>query len=75
MATSRFCIIGIATSKASLATFLLRIAIIQWHKWVLYSMVVSVSIPCFSCALFNFIRCDAVAESYPRCNCKVLDLN
>lgn len=51
---NRFCIIGIATSKASAAIFLLRITVIQWHRWLLYFMVVSVTIPCF-CKLSRIV--------------------
>ncbi|CZR60696.1 related to integral membrane protein pth11 [Phialocephala subalpina] len=57
-----FCIIGIATSKASAAVFLLRITIIQWHRWILHFLIVAVAVPCFLCALFDFIRCDPVAH-------------
>ncbi|KAF4634671.1 hypothetical protein G7Y89_g3427 [Cudoniella acicularis] len=57
-----FCIIGIATSKASAAIFLLRITIIQWHRYVLYSLMLAVSVMCFFCALFDFVRCDPVAH-------------
>ncbi|KAH8590118.1 hypothetical protein B0O99DRAFT_635667 [Bisporella sp. PMI_857] len=56
-----FCIIGIATSKASVAIFLLRITVVQWHRWVLYAVMVGVAVPCFFCALFDFIRCDPIA--------------
>src|SRR5690242_10857121 len=59
--TSSFCIIGIATSKASVAIFLLRITVIRWHRWVLYAIMVVVAVPCFFCALFDFIRCDPIA--------------
>ncbi|KUJ10401.1 uncharacterized protein LY89DRAFT_656175 [Mollisia scopiformis] len=55
-----FGIVGIATSKASVAAFLLRITIITWHKWVLYITLLSVSVICFLCALFDYIRCDPV---------------
>ncbi|KAF8862133.1 hypothetical protein BDZ45DRAFT_617703 [Acephala macrosclerotiorum] len=55
-----FGLVGIATSKASVAAFLLRITIIKWHKWVLYFTLLSVSTTCFLCALFDFIRCDPI---------------
>ncbi|KAG9228466.1 hypothetical protein BJ875DRAFT_435271 [Amylocarpus encephaloides] len=55
-----FCIIGIATSKASVAVFLLRITVVAWHKWTLYFLMLSVSVICFCCALFDFVRCDPV---------------
>jgi len=57
-----FCIVGIATSKASVSVFLLRIAVIKWHKWILYLTIVAVSGISFICGLFDFIRCDPVAH-------------
>ncbi|OMP84046.1 hypothetical protein BK809_0001430 [Diplodia seriata] len=56
-----FCIIGIATSKACVAFFLLRIVVFTWHQIVLWVCVVAVTIICVLCALFDFIRCDPVA--------------
>lgn len=55
-----FGIIGIATSKASVAAFLLRLSVINWHKYVLYFVLVTVSVSCFIVALFDFIRCDPI---------------
>ncbi|CZR68799.1 related to integral membrane protein pth11 [Phialocephala subalpina] len=55
-----FGIVGIATSKASVAAFLLRITIVNWHKWVLYIVLLSVSTSCFLCALFDYIRCEPI---------------
>jgi hypothetical protein len=52
--------VGIAASKASVAAFLLRITIHQWHKWVLYILILVVSLGCFVCALFDYIRCDPI---------------
>ncbi|RAL67100.1 hypothetical protein DID88_007880 [Monilinia fructigena] len=57
-----FCLIGIATSKASVSVFLLRLAIVQWHRWVLYFTLFSVSSIAVICALFDFIRCDPIAH-------------
>ncbi|ESZ95637.1 hypothetical protein SBOR_3985 [Sclerotinia borealis F-4128] len=57
-----FCIIGIATSKASVSFFLLRLAVVKWHKWVLYFTMFSVSGIAIICALFDFIRCDPIAH-------------
>ncbi|RDL29797.1 uncharacterized protein BP5553_10662 [Venustampulla echinocandica] len=57
-----FCIIGIAASKASVAIFLLRITIVKWHRWILYFVMLAVSVICFFCALFDFVRCDPVAH-------------
>jgi len=57
-----FGIIGVATSKASVSVFLLRITIIRWHRWVLYIVILCVSTSCFFCALFDYIRCDPVSH-------------
>ncbi|KAG4032731.1 hypothetical protein MFRU_006g01950 [Monilinia fructicola] len=57
-----FCLIGIATSKASVSVFLLRLAVVQWHKWVLYLTMFAVSSIAIVCALFDFIRCDPIAH-------------
>lgn len=59
---SRFCLIGIATSKASVSVFLLRLAVVQWHKWVLYITMFAVTGIVVICTLFDFIRCDPVAH-------------
>ncbi|KAH7062243.1 hypothetical protein B0J12DRAFT_735803 [Macrophomina phaseolina] len=56
-----FCIIGIATSKACVAFFLLRIVVFLWHKIVLWVCVIAAAVICILCALFDFIRCDPVA--------------
>lgn len=58
----RFCIIGIATSKASASVFLLRLAVVEWHKWVLYITMFAVTGIAIICALFDFIRCDPIAH-------------
>lgn len=58
--SSSFGIIGIATSKASVAAFLLRLSIVTWHKCVLYIVLVTVSVGCFIVALFDYIRCDPI---------------
>ncbi|TGO16648.1 hypothetical protein BTUL_0025g00020 [Botrytis tulipae] len=57
-----FCIIGIATSKASASVFLLRLAVVEWHKWVLYITMFAVTGIAVICALFDFIRCDPIAH-------------
>ncbi|ATZ56378.1 hypothetical protein BCIN_13g02180 [Botrytis cinerea B05.10] len=57
-----FCIIGIATSKASASVFLLRLAVVEWHKWVLYITMFAVTGIAIICALFDFIRCDPIAH-------------
>lgn len=53
-------IIGIATSKACVAFFLLRIVVITWHQVVLWLCVIATAVICVLCALFDFIRCDPV---------------
>lgn len=58
----RFCIIGIATSKASASVFLLRLAVVEWHKWILYITMFAVTGIAVICALFDFIRCDPIAH-------------
>ncbi|TVY37762.1 hypothetical protein LSUB1_G004425 [Lachnellula subtilissima] len=55
-----FLIIGVATSKASVAIFLLRITIVQWHKIVLFFLMFAIITICIITALFDFIRCDPV---------------
>ncbi|KAF5870620.1 uncharacterized protein Bfra_010009 [Botrytis fragariae] len=57
-----FCIIGIATSKASASVFLLRLAVVEWHKWILYFTMFAVTGIAVICALFDFIRCDPIAH-------------
>jgi hypothetical protein len=57
---SSFSLVGIACSKASVAAFLLRITIHRWHKWILYILIFFVSVSCFICALFDYIRCDPI---------------
>lgn len=56
----RFGIIGIATSKASVAAFLLRLSIVTWHKVVLWFVLMTVCVSCFILALFDFIRCGPI---------------
>lgn len=57
-----FCIIGIATSKAGVAAFLLRIVEKTWHKAVLIAATVATTGICIVVALFDFIRCSPVAS-------------
>ncbi|KAF7941797.1 uncharacterized protein EAE97_006634 [Botrytis byssoidea] len=57
-----FCIIGMATSKASASVFLLRLAVVEWHKWILYTTMFAVTGIAIICALFDFIRCDPIAH-------------
>ncbi|TGO37665.1 hypothetical protein BHYA_0092g00480 [Botrytis hyacinthi] len=57
-----FCIIGIATSKASASVSLLRLAVVEWHKWILYITMFAVTGIAVICALFDFIRCDPIAH-------------
>lgn len=55
-----FCIIAIATSKAAVAAFQIRIYKKKWQIIVLIISVVSVSGICFFCALFDFVRCNPI---------------
>lgn len=55
-----FSLVGIAASKVSVAAFLLRITIRQWHNWILYITIFFVTTSCFICALFDYIRCDPI---------------
>ena len=55
-------LVGLATSKATVATFLLRIVAKTWHKLVLYFIIISTAIVCFFCALFNYVQCSPVAH-------------
>ncbi|EKG09387.1 hypothetical protein MPH_13586 [Macrophomina phaseolina MS6] len=55
-----FCIIGIATSKACVAFFLLRIVTSFWYKVVLWLCIFSAAVICILCALFDFIRCKPI---------------
>ncbi|QSZ36276.1 hypothetical protein DSL72_007402 [Monilinia vaccinii-corymbosi] len=57
-----FCLIGIATSKASVSVFLLRLAVVKWHRLVLYFTMFAVSGIAITCALLAFIRCDPIAH-------------
>ena len=56
-----FCIIGIATSKAGVAAFQLRIFEKLWQRLLLIGTASSVAIICILVALFDFIRCNPVA--------------
>ena len=55
-----FCIIGIATSKAAVAAFQMRIYKKKWQIIVLIMSIVAVVGICFFCALFDFVRCNPV---------------
>ena len=55
-----FCIIAIATSKAAVAAFQMRIYKKKWQIIVLVISVISVSGICFFCALFDFVRCNPI---------------
>ena len=53
-------IAAIATSKMSIAVFLLRIAVKTWQRMVLYASIVSLCIICFLCAALNFFQCNPI---------------
>lgn len=57
-------IVAIATSKTSVALFLLRIVVKTWHKVVLWTAIVTLAIICFLCAALNFLQCDPVAHTW-----------
>ncbi|APA07333.1 hypothetical protein SS1G_13103 [Sclerotinia sclerotiorum 1980 UF-70] len=50
-------IIAIATSKSSVAVFLLRLVVVPWHKVFLWACIVSTFIVCIICATLDFFQC------------------
>jgi len=50
-------IMAIATSKNSVALFLLRIVVKTSHQWVLWFCIASTSFVCASCIIFMFTQC------------------
>lgn len=52
-----FCIIGIGTSKTSVALFLWRIVIHRWQKAILALLSVSMTVICILCATVDFVQC------------------
>lgn len=57
-----FLVVAIATSKASIAWFQLRIVTALRHKVFLWFFIVTLAIFCALVALFDFIRCKPVAH-------------
>jgi hypothetical protein len=49
-------IFAIATSKAAVAAFLLRLVIVDWHEYFLYGCITSTSIVCVLCAILDFLQ-------------------
>ncbi|KAL2158338.1 hypothetical protein VTH06DRAFT_4386 [Thermothelomyces fergusii] len=52
-----FAILAIAISKTSFAVTLLRFALEQWHKALLWSVIVSVNVVMWSCAVLLLAQC------------------
>ncbi|KAK6071149.1 hypothetical protein SCUP234_09852 [Seiridium cupressi] len=50
-------ILAIATSKSSVAVFLIRIVNVNWHKWLLHFSVFSTFFVCVSCVIFMYTQC------------------
>lgn len=55
-------LIGIITSKCSVALFLLRFFIKQWQKWVLWFIMITLAIICLFTALVNWFQCSPVGK-------------
>ncbi|KAF7856285.1 hypothetical protein EAF04_009813 [Stromatinia cepivora] len=49
-------IIAIATSKSSVAVFLLRLVVVPWHKAFLWACITSTFIVCIICATLGFFQ-------------------
>ncbi|KAK9787634.1 putative Integral membrane protein pth11 [Seiridium cardinale] len=50
-------ILAIATSKSSVAVFLIRIVNVNWHKWLLHFSIFSAFFVCVSCVVFMYTQC------------------
>ncbi|GAB7365953.1 hypothetical protein MBLNU230_g7281t1 [Neophaeotheca triangularis] len=61
-----FMIVGIATSKASVAAFLLRIVAVQWHKAVLWFTMLSLATLTTIINVLNFLQCTPPRETWER---------
>ncbi|ESZ97236.1 hypothetical protein SBOR_2359 [Sclerotinia borealis F-4128] len=57
-------IIAIATSKSTVAVFLLRLVIVPWHKVFLWFCIVSTVIVCVSCAVLDFFQSSPMAAVF-----------
>ncbi|GME23092.1 hypothetical protein GTA08_BOTSDO05512 [Neofusicoccum parvum] len=53
-------ILAIATSKSSVAVFLIRIVNVAWHKWMLHFCIASTCFVCVSCIILMFTQCTPV---------------
>jgi hypothetical protein len=52
-----FNILAIATSKSSVAVFLLRVVISRVHIWFLWVCILTTTFVCLSCIVFMFTQC------------------
>ncbi|KAF2658914.1 hypothetical protein K491DRAFT_582023, partial [Lophiostoma macrostomum CBS 122681] len=59
-----FSLISIPVSKTSFAVTLLRIAAKQWHKWVIWFIIISMNLAMGLCALLILIQCDPVEKNW-----------
>ncbi|ETS86926.1 hypothetical protein PFICI_00754 [Pestalotiopsis fici W106-1] len=53
-------ILAIATSKCSVAIFLVRIVVQDWHKWALHFCIWSTVFVCVSCIILMYTQCTPV---------------
>lgn len=53
-------ILAIATSKSSVAVFLIRIVNVSWHKWMLHFCTFSTCVVCITCIALMFAQCTPV---------------
>jgi hypothetical protein len=57
-------IFAIATSKSAVAAFLLRLVIVDWHKYFLHGCIASTTIVCFLCAILDFFQVTPIAAVF-----------
>ncbi|KAF8862786.1 hypothetical protein BDZ45DRAFT_798959 [Acephala macrosclerotiorum] len=57
IAGQTFNIAAIATSKSSVAVFMLRIVIQKHYYWILWFCILSISFVCASCIIFMYTQC------------------
>ncbi|PQE13980.1 hypothetical protein CJF30_00006767 [Rutstroemia sp. NJR-2017a BBW] len=57
-------IFAIAASKSAVAAFLLRLVIVDWHKYFLYGCIASTTIVCFLCAILDFFQVTPIAAVF-----------
>lgn len=61
-----FMIVGMATSKASVAAFLLRIVAVPWHKFTLWFTMLSLATLCLIINILNFVQCIPPRKTWER---------